>query len=301
MIASLVGENSFVLRAALRKRVDAFLAEHDEFGLQILDGDEVGYTQIQEAIQSLPFLAARKLVVLEKPGANKQFLEQFDELFSDVPDSTDVIIVEPVVDKRTSYYKWLKKSTDFQECTTPDETELVTWAIAYAQQQGGTISSSNARHLVQRVGTNQEGLAHELEKLTLFEPKITKDTIEALTDPTPQSKIFDLLDAAFSGNQRQAIKLYEEQRALKVQPQEIIAMLGWQLRQVALAKTAGSHDLVREGKISPFAANKAKRIAARVPFDILKTQIHALVQIDAASKQNTGDLDEVLQNYIVNL
>lgn len=301
MIASLVGENSFLLRTELKKRVDAFLAEHDEFGLQKLDGDEASFEHIQEAVQSLPFLAAKKLVVLEAPGANKQFLEQYETLLADAPEITDIIITEPAVDKRTSYYKWLKKATEFHEFKTPDETELSKWVGVHAKEQGGTISSPDARYLVQRVGGSQEGLAHELEKLTLYDPKITKETIDLLTELSPQSKIFDLLDAAFSGNQKQAVKLYEEQRALKVQPQEIIAMIGWQLRQVALAKTAGSHDLVREGKVSPFAANKAKRIASRVPFETLKKQISELTYIDANSKKVPLDLDEALQNYIVNL
>lgn len=301
MITSLVGENGFLLRAELKRRVAAFLAEYDEFGLQKLDGSEATYEQMQEAVRSLPFLATKKLVVLENPGANKQFLEHYETLFADVPDITEVIIVESQIDKRTSYYKWLKKVTDFQEYKTPDENELAKWAVGYAKEQDATLSSSDARYLVQRVGGSQEGLAHEVEKLALYDTRITKEAIDLLTDPTPQSKIFDLLDAAFSGDKTRAIQLYEEQRALKVQPQEIIAMVGWQLRQIALAKTAGSHDLVREGKVSPFAANKAKRIASRVPFDTLKTQINDLVRIDAQSKRAPIDLDESLQNYIINL
>jgi DNA polymerase III subunit delta len=301
MITSLVGENGFLLRTALKKRVSVFSAEYDEFGLQKLDGDEASYDQIQEAVQSLPFLAAKKLVVLENPSVNKQFLEKYETLFADMPNITDVVIVEPSVDKRTSYYKWLKKSTEFEEFKTPSENELTAWAVKYAKEQGGVLSPSDARYLVQRVGSSQEGLAHEIEKLVLYSEKIDKTTIDTLTELSPQSKIFDLLDAAFSGNKTRAISLYEEQRAQKVQPQEIIAMMGWQLRQVALAKTAESHDLVREGKVSPYGADKAKRIASRIPFETLKTQIRDLTLIDATSKQAPIDLDEALQNYIVNL
>jgi DNA polymerase III subunit delta len=301
MITSLVGENSFLLRRELKKRITAFLAEYDEFGLQKLDGTEASYEQMQEAVQSLPFLAAKKLVVLESPGANKQFLEKYDTLLADVPEITDIIIVESAVDRRTSYYKWLKKSTMFEEYKTPSENELTAWAVKYAKTQGGVLSAGDARYLVQRIASSQEGLVHEIEKLALYDENITKTNIDLLTEPTPQSKIFDLLDAAFSGNTSRAITLYQEQRAQKVQPQEIIAMIGWQLRQIALAKTAAQHDLVREGKVSPYGADKAKRIANRVPFDTLKTQIHDLTHIDAASKSAPIDLDETLQNYIVNL
>src|SRR3546814_19438404 len=56
---------------------------------------------------------------------------------------------------------------------------------------------------------------------------------------TPQSTIFELLDAALSGNTRRALELYEEQRSMKVEPQQIIAMLAWQLHVLAVVKAAG--------------------------------------------------------------
>ena len=85
-------------------------------------------------------------------------------------------------------------------------------------------------------------LANELEKLLTYQPKITRDNIELLTEKTPQSKVFDLLDAAFSGNKKRALELYADQRAQKVEPQAIMAMMAWQLKLLALAKIGGSRE-----------------------------------------------------------
>ncbi len=57
---------------------------------------------------SLPFLASKKLVVLRAPSANKQFVEQVETILASVSDTTDVIIIEPKLDKRSAYYKFLK-------------------------------------------------------------------------------------------------------------------------------------------------------------------------------------------------
>lgn len=301
MISVLTGPNIFLLRAELQRRVQVFVHEYSNMAYEQLDGEEVEYSRIAEAVQSLPFLAARKLVVLRSPGTNKQFMDTYETLLADIPEITDVLIVEPRPDKRTTYYKWLKKQLDFQEFAELDENDLIRWTASYAKEQGSSIATSEAQYLLARVGTSQERLAHEIEKLALAGTAITKQAIDDLTEQTPQSKIFDLLDAAWTGNTKRALELYQEQRVLKVEPQEIIGMLGWQLRQVALAKTAGSHDLVREGKVSPYSANKAKKIANRLSLRQLRQQVRDLATIDARSKREPLDLDEALQNYLLKL
>lgn len=302
MVYTLTGTNSFMLRNELTKVVQNFISEHGDMACEQLDGEEVSYERISEAVQSLPFLASRKLVVLRMPGANKQFAGQAEALLTDVPEATDIVIVEPKLDKRTAYYKWLRKNTEFKEYNELDARGLAPWVVQFTKEQGSEISLSDAAYLIDRLGVNQQLLSNELRKLALADTKITRDTINQMTEPTPQSKIFDLLDAAFSGQTKKALDLYAEQRSMKVEPQEILAMIGWQLRQVALAKTASNkHDLAREGKVSPYSANKTKAIANRLTLQKIKSLVRDLVILDARSKRQPIDLDEALQGYIVTI
>src|ERR1039458_5489525 len=105
MVVTLAGENGFGLGGELRKIVAAFVGEHGDLGLERLDGEEVSFEKIREAVTSLPFLADTKMVILRAPSTNKQFVEQFEQLFAEVSETTDVILVEPKLDKRLSYYK----------------------------------------------------------------------------------------------------------------------------------------------------------------------------------------------------
>jgi DNA polymerase-3 subunit delta len=115
VITILTGSNSFGIRAELKRLVEAFVSEHDDMALERLDGEEAEYARMQEAMQSLPFLASRKMVVLQSPGANKQFAENAEKLLAELPETTDLVIVEPKLDKRSVYYKFLKKQKGFQE------------------------------------------------------------------------------------------------------------------------------------------------------------------------------------------
>lgn len=304
MIRTLTGANTFLLKRELDAAVAAFLVEHGDLALERIDGQEAELAKIQEAITSLPFLANKKMVVLRAPGANKDFAEKVAQLLSDVPETTDVIIVEPKVDKRSSYYKFLKSKTAFQEFNELDQSALASWLVMTAKGQGGTISSKDANYLVERVGANQQALGNELEKLLLYAPTITRRSIDDLTEAAPQSTIFQLLEAVFAGNVQRAFELYGEQRALKVEPAQIIAMIAWQLHVLAVIKTAGQQSadaIAKEAKISPYVIRKSQGIAHRLTLAKLKALIADLLLIDMRLKREAIDADEALQNYLLKL
>jgi DNA polymerase III delta subunit len=64
MVITLTGENWFGLATALKKLVADFVAEHGDMALEQLDGETADVDRIREALQSAPFLASKKLVVL---------------------------------------------------------------------------------------------------------------------------------------------------------------------------------------------------------------------------------------------
>jgi len=304
MITVLTGENSFLLQRELDALITAFVAAHGDMALERLDGETASFERLQESLQSVPFLADRKLVVLRVPGANKQFIERAEQLFKELPDTTDVLIVEPKPDKRGSYYKSLKKLAEVRDFTEPDEAGMAPWLVATAKAAGGSLSLADARYLVERIGVRQQLLARELEKLLLYSPSVTRETIDLLTDQTPQGSIFELLEAAFAGNTAKALNLYATQRAQKVDTAQIIAMLTWQLRVLALLKAASgrsAQDVAATAKLNPFVVRKAQPIAARLSAARLKQLIADLLAIDVRSKRERIDVDEALQNYLLQL
>lgn len=302
MITTLTGENGFKLQQELRRVVDDFTKEHGDLALTQLDGEEASFDQMREALASMPFLASKKLVVLRMPSAQKEFTEKAKDLLEALGDETDVIIVEPKLDKRSSYYKYLKSHTEFQEFGELDANGLSRWLADEAKRCGGTLSSADARYLVERVGANQQLLSNELEKLIVYDAAVTKQTIDLLTEPMPQSTIFQLLDALFAGDSKRASQLYDEQRRLKVEPQQIIAMLAWQLHVLALVKTAGNQsetEIARSAKLSPFVVGKTRRAAARLSLAELKKLVAQVLAIDEGSKTGALDPDEALRNLLI--
>lgn len=270
MVITLSGENSFLLDKSLAEMIDSFESKYSDLAIERIDGQEADFQTIRESSISLPFLVEEKMVILKNPAANKQFLENFDDLLRHIPDTTRLVIVEPKLDKRQSYYKFLQQNTEFKLFDDVDSHKLPTWLSDYAKNQGAQLSSSDARYLIDRVGTNQMQLANEVDKLLLYNSSITRQTIELLTEASPQSTIFNLLEAAFAGRTKLAVDYYQEQRAQRVEPQQILAMIAWQLHILAIVSTAGKRsdrEIAKDHKINPYVVSKARIIVNKLSFN----------------------------------
>jgi DNA polymerase III subunit delta len=304
MIVTLTGANDLLRKSELAKLVAAFESEYDAMAIERFDGEETAATRMRESIQSMPFLSARKLVILREPGKQKEFAEAIDKVLKEIADSTDLIVYEPKLDKRSSYYKTLKKSTDFREFGELDAVSLAKWAVEYVKDQGGNLSASDAKMLIDRIGLNQQMLRTELDKLVAYAEQVTRENITLLTEPLPQSTVFELLDAAFAGKSQRVFELYREQRALKIEPQAIIPMLAWQLHVLAVVKSAGQRSveqIAQEAKLNPFVVRKSQGIASRLTLEHIKRLIADLLELDKQLKRTSIDADEALQLYFLNV
>lgn len=304
MIVTLTGDNTFALQGELTKRVNAFVAEHGDLALERIDGQEATVEHVSEAINSLPFLASKKMVVLREPSKQKVFTEQAADILADAPDSTDVIIVESKLDKRQKYYDYLRKNTDFNLFESLGGSALSAWLVSQAKAKSGTLSTADANYLIDKIGPNQLMLASELEKLLIYNSQVTRTTIDLLVESTPQSTIFQLIEAAFAGNAKHALALYDEQRALKIEPQQIIALLGWQLHILAIIITAGDRsadEIAKEAKLNPYVVRKSQGLARKVSFTKLKQLVETLANIDADSKTTSNNTDDALKLFIIEL
>jgi len=301
MVITLTGSNSVALRQRLADLVKAFVHVHGELAVERLDGEEISAQVILDAAGNLPFLASKKLLVIRNLSSNKESAETLEQIISSAGDTCDIVFLETAPDKRTVYYKNLKKLTQAEEFNDLDGPALIKWLEESAQDQGGKLNHAEAVYLVERVGANQQLLASELDKLITYEPQVTRENIDLLTAKTPQSKVFDLLDAAFAGNKKRALSLYEEQRMQKVEPQEIMAMLAWQLRLITLTKLGGkrtSTEIAKDAGLNPYPVAKAQNLARNLSPSKLRTIVNQAEKIDRLSKSKPIDLDEALKSYI---
>jgi DNA polymerase-3 subunit delta len=303
MITTLTGSNQYMVDEDLHKQLSDYEKEYGDFAVEKIDGQEAEYSLIEGSINNLPFLSPKKLIILKYPSSNKDFIKNARNLLEDIPDSNELIILETSLDKRTDYYKFLKKQTDYREYAQLSENEIIKWLTSLATAKGGEIKSQDARYLVEVAGLDQVKLVNEMTKLITNDPVVTRQAIDYLVEPIPQSTIFQLIDASFKGNNKELLNIYEDQRKQKVEPQQIIAMLAWQLHILAIIKSSNKSpgEIAKLAKINPFVVNKSYSLAKSVSQTRLRQIINDVSEVDIKLKNQSIDTDSVMKYLLLSI
>lgn len=305
-VTTITGENDFLRQQQLDAVVSTFLAEpsHDHMAIERLDGEGASLEQLRDSVSGLSLFSEDKLVILRSGSALKAFAEAPQKVLQDIADNTDVVLLEPKLDKRTTYYKYLKKNTKFVQCDALDGRQLSQWITEVVKENAGTISSADSQLLVDRVGLDQQQLYSEITKLVAYNPHITKDSITLLTDLSPQGTMFELLDAAFAGKPQKAMALYQAQRQQKLEPLAIVGMLAWQIHIVAVVQAGKGRDdstIAKDAGINPYVVRKSRAVAQRLSQTQLKKLVQRLLKLDIDLKSKTLNPDDVVSQFILEL
>lgn len=301
---TLTGANSFLLRNALKKHVDDFVHANGEMGVERFDAEEKEASEIISNFSSTSLFATNKLVVIKGIAKNQELAEKIDELLDKANEGTELIILEPKLDKRSKLYARLKKETALSEFSEVHPGALGAWVVKEVTARGGRISSSTAKTLVDKAGSNQDLLSSEIDKLLIYSSEITDQSIELLVEANPHSKTFELVDAVFRRDLKRVERLYAEQRALKVDPNQIIGLIAWQLHLLAAVKVASGRnpmEIAKDLGVRPEAVSSSMRLANGITLAELIAMIERLLVIDHKLKQQAVDKDDALLFWLLSL
>lgn len=303
MIVLLTGENEFAILQEQRRLTDQYLSLHDGLGLEKLDTEDLESSRLRDAILQLPFLASKKLVIIRGVFASKDVTNLLTELLPIIPDTTDLVLVDPKADKRTKLYKDLLSAGCVNQYTDLSDSALIKWLIDYAKDKGSSLSLNDAMQLTIRVGHDQMILAREVEKLA-YRATISAQDILELTDQSLGQGIFDLLDKTFSGQKEEALKIYDGLIANKTDPGEILSLIGWQLHTLALVKFAGtgtSAEVAKRTNLHPFVVGKAQKIIRVLSAAQLKRAVASALAVDINIKTASVDAADAVKVLILEL
>lgn len=302
MITTLTGKNSFELQKAKQKIVSDFASKYSDMALEQYDCEGAEPQAIYDALTNLPFLVEKKLVVLDEPSKNKALLEKLPEWLK-TSESIEVLIVEPSPDKRTTFYKFLQSDTKMQDFAALRSFDVPRWVASYAKEKSVALSAAAIKLLIERAGENQQQLAKEIDKLSLYKPKIEAEDIDLLVEELPQNTVFDMLDSLVGGDMARTMELYDKLLKKRVDPNEIMSMLGWQLHILALIRAAGGrqNEVALKTKLHPFVVSKNFPLASRLTTSQLKELIEKVFEAELSIKRDGLNAENVVSVLLLTL
>jgi len=271
------------------------------------------FEALNTAVNAAPFLAPRRVVVLEHPSAafsaapaRKKFLELLDK----AQPSTTIALVEYEELKREHWLmKWVSQAgvrAGAHIYKMPKQWEMPRWIESEAKKQGGKIEPDAAARLSEMVGEDTRIAAQELTKLLTyvnFERPIRLLDVEKVSIVSAQSSVFELVDALGQKDgkkaQRVLHQLLDEEEAL-----ELWGMVIRQFRLLLQAREmldehATNLDVQNALGLYDFVAQKVCSQAGRFSMPALESIYHKLLEIDEGAKTSRVPLDLALDTLIV--
>lgn len=304
MIQVFTGANRTKIKQEVETLKKRFTNTYGEAGLQVATAELLDTEQLSSYLAGASLFTSHKLVIIKDISSSKELSAQFLTLSTQVPDETDILLIEEAIDKRTTFFKELKKRFHVVEYGELSEDALQNWVQHYVEQEKGTISSDNARLLVRNVGANQEQLQHEINKLVAYRTDITQEAIELLVEKKSEETVFQLLEASLSGRRDRTLAVLDGLERAHEDPFAIANMLIWQAHIVGVVAAAGTRsdsEIAKQAQLNPYVVQKTKRLVSQLSPHAIQTIIDRIAQLDIKLKSIGGNPWRLLEQTILDM
>jgi DNA polymerase-3 subunit delta len=282
-----------------------------------LDARAVSEDDLNNALNAMPFLAKRRLVLLQNPSSkynNPSLRKKFLEFIEKNPETTRLVMYESVEPKEAEKHwlvKWAGKQGNRVQTKAfmlPRLRDMAGWIVNETKNQGGKIEPRAAEMLKDMVGVDTRQAGMEIAKLLAYvnwARPVTVQDVEAVCIVTAQQSVFDFVDALANGNGKSAQHLLHR----LLESEDDFALWGMVVRQFRLLIQAreildgrGTHnDVARLLHVHPFVAEKTTQQAARFSIEALESIYRKLLRIDEGVKTSQLTLDLAMDTLVVEL
>jgi DNA polymerase-3 subunit delta len=318
----LVGEDDYSIRQALEEIKKAI---GDATALMtnttVLEGPQVTPEQLQAACQAVPFLADKRLVIVEgllerfepkgRPARKKSTRQDaqagehqaFIASVKNLPPFTELVIIGAGIRPGASSKNGnplllgLAAVTKVRHFPRLSHKELVPWIERRVAAAGGGISPAAAALLARFVGNDLWVMSGEVDKLALFagERRIEEADVRAVVSYAREASVFAMVDAILESRDAAAQQLLQQLLREGETPSQLLFRLANQVRTIFQIREMRGRGIsrgeiqARLGLTSDFVLRKAWDQADKYSPRRIRDVYHRLLEADVAIK--TGKYD----------
>jgi DNA polymerase III subunit delta len=266
-------------RARVRRRAEK---ERGPGGLEQFDARQSDPGEVAAALAMLSFDTATRYLLVDDVGAWKAGeVGPLEDALKDLPPETVLVLVARGKTQKQLAKAVEKAGGETREYAAPKPWELPKWCVGHAHELGLQLDPEAAKELVARVGSSQQRLSRELEKIGLaLHPavKVTAADVErhAASDTAPGA--YDLADALVAGDLRGTLELAEQLDEHGERPGRLIFPVVRRLREVhqAAAMLAAGMPDAKVGEALRGPPWATKKVIAKAKKADVATLEHAI-------------------------
>lgn len=288
----------------------------EEFNLHTIQGKEFSVQALSEAIDCLPMMSQRTMILIYDYDVFKASESQREELmalFSDLPGYVCVVFIYDLIpykaDARTKLAACIKAHGSVVQFTRQEQGDLISWIKRRFRALDKDIDSAQAEYLIFLCGGLMTGLACEVEKIGSYAKghKVTREDIDAVASPVLDAVVFRMTDAIAAGDFNKAASVLGDLFQMGQAPIMILSVLGKQLRQLYSARLnlEAGQNAARLAELwgmkQSYPAERLHQACRRFSPAWCRRAVILAAQADLDMKSSGRDNEEVLTDLLLKL
>ena len=310
------GEEAYLRDYYLGRMKAALLPQGmEEFNLHTLEGKGFTLHALEEAVDCLPMMGERTLVVVTDLDLFKtaEVRDGVAALLPQLPDYVCLVflydLIEYKADARTKLAAALKEHATVVKFVRQDQGDLIDWVKRRFKALDKEIDAEQARYLIFLCGDLMNGLIGEIEKIGAYAKnhRVTREDIDAVATPQLDAVVFQMTDALAAGDFDKAAAVLADLLHMQEPPIKLLAVLGRQLRQLysarlALEERKGAGAVAELwGMRSSYPAEKLMSAARRFDLAWCRRAVVRAAKTDLAMKSTGADGQDLLVGLLMEL
>jgi len=296
----LYGEEAYLKKQYKEKLLKALNPDADMMNVSYFEGKGIDPRKIIDLAETIPFLAERRIIIIENSGFCKGQCDGLPEYLDELPEYLCLVFVESEVDKRSRMYKAVNKHGRVTEFTIQDDRRLMQWVLGIISKDNKKITQRDMELLLSKTGNDMGNIEKEVEKLlcyTIGKDVITGEDIEAICTTQISNKIFDMIKAMSERRQQRALELYYDLLSLKESPMRILFLMSRQFNLILQAKELAEsgyspNDMARKMGVQSFVVRNYQSFARQYQRQQLRAALEEFVSTEEDVK--SGRLNDVI-------
>lgn len=316
LVCLMEGPEEYIKQSALERLRNALLPPGLEaLNESVLENPEAD--AVIAAVETLPFMAERRLVIVKESGLltgkmkdEQENAQKLCEYLEHLPDTACLVFyVRGKADGRKKLYTALKKKQAIVTFDALSEQELTRWIAQTLKGFGKVISADTAQQLAFTVGRDTALLKSELEKLAAHageREEVLPEDIAQVAVKSVECTVFEMVDALVAGKSAQAFTLLENLLRTGGERVGILAMIQRQYRILYHLKAMGEKkvppaQMASSLGVPPFAVGRSLKQAQNYTLEELKEAMDLCIDTDYRIKSGQLGQENAVEKVMLTL
>jgi len=309
------GEEPFLIDLCLKK-VEQVI-DSDDLNKEVFYGGELSGEDVLNALETLPFLSEKKLVVVKEAHKIKAGDAEILSDYLDNPaDTSCLVLLYPANYKKEGVAKrkeLINKCSSSKMCVCVDcrkqyESEAREFVKSGFAEKGKTVSYDVVSRMLEENGVDLLNISNEIEKLALWtadKKSVTQDDVEKISGHTKEANIYSLSSEIESKNLKKALFILEKLFTDGEDSVVILSAVSSAVRKLLEAKSRmeekgeDSSEITSSLRMHPYFAKTFIANLGKHDLKRLRDSAKMVLKADTAIKTGLSDAPSALEKALI--